>query len=171
MNRIVNTQLSDLPFIYGLFDAAIAYQKRNGYPAWPDYDKNILKQDIAQQLQYKVRVGDDIHGIFSICYRDEVVWRERENGQALYLHRIVVNPIRKGQKLFGTVLSWATRHAQEKHLESIRMDTWADNPRIIAYYQSFGFAVADHYTTPDSEDLPIQQRGNDIVLLEYSLNR
>ena len=168
---IVNTQQEDLPFIYWLFDEAIAYQKRNNYPVWPDYDKEVLAKDIAEQRQFKVLIGDKIGGIFSVCYTDELVWRERENGQAIYLHRIVVNPKMKGQKLFGKVLDWAKHHALEKNRRLIRMDTWADNPTIIAYYQRFGFKIVDYYTTPDSEELPIQQRGNRIVLLEYLLNR
>ena len=171
MCLIINTQPSDLPFIYKLFDEAIAYQKRNGYPVWPDYDKDVLRQDIAQQLQYKVLTDDRMHGVFSIGYTDKMVWRERENGQALYLHRIVVNPKMKGQKLFGKILDWARQHAQEKQLQSIRMDTWADNPTIIDYYRSFGFSIVDYYTTPNSEALPVQQRGNDVVLLEYLPNQ
>ena len=171
MNRIVNTQPSDLPFIYWLYDEAIAYQKRNGYPTWPDYDKDVLRQDIAQQLQFKVLNDGSIHGIFSICYADEMVWRERENGQAFYLHRIVVNPKQKGKRLFGRVLNWARQRAQEKQRSAIRMDTWANNPTIIAYYQNFGFKIVGYYTTPDSEALPVQQRSNDIVLLEYILDQ
>lgn len=170
-HQIINTESVDLPFVYRLFDEAIAYQKRNGYPVWPDYDKDVLQQDIAQQLQFKVLSEGIIHGIFSICYRDEIVWRERENGQAIYLHRIVVNPEMKGKNLFGEVLDWAQQRAQEKQLPAIRMDTWADNPTIIAYYQSFGFKIIDYYTTPNSEALPVQQRGNDIVLLEYLPNK
>lgn len=169
--QVINTEPTDLPFIYRLFDEATAYQKRNNYPVWPDYDKDVLRQDIAQQLQFKVLMDDDIQGIFSICYTDEAVWRERENGQAIYLHRIVVNPRMKGRKLFGKVLAWAKQHAPEKNRRLIRMDTWADNPTIIAYYQGFGFRIVDYYTTPDSNELPIQQRGNRIVLLEYSPNQ
>ena len=170
MHHVTNTQLSDLPFIYWLFDEAIAYQQRNNYPVWPDYDKAVLKRDIENQRQFKVMIGDTLVGIFSICYTDKIVWRERDNGQAVYLHRIVVNPQQKGKKLFGNVLAWARQHAEEKGLTHIRMDTWADNPTIIAYYQRFGFRIVDYYTTPDSEALPVQQRGNDIVLLEYKIN-
>ncbi len=166
---VVNTQTADLPFIYRLFDAAIMYQKRNGYPVWPDYDKAVLQQDVVDQRQFKVVSGDKIAGVFSVCYDDVVVWRERDQANAIYLHRIVVNPDFKGQKLFGKVLRWAEQHAVEKQRPLIRMDTWADNPIIIAYYQSFGFRIIDHFTTPDSEALPVQQRGNRVVLLEYEV--
>ena len=51
---IENTQESDLDCIYQLFDEAILYQKRKGAPAWPGYDKEVLKRDIANQQQFKI---------------------------------------------------------------------------------------------------------------------
>lgn len=165
--QIVNTEKSDLPFIYWLFDEAIAYQKRTNVPVWPDYDKALLKQDIEQQLQFKIIQEQSIACIFSVCYTDKIVWRERDKGNSIFLHRIVVNPNFKGQKQFGKILSFAKKHASKKVIKYIRMDTWADNPTLIKYYQNFGFKIVDYFTTPNSKDLPIQQRGNRIVLLEY----
>ena len=167
--EVVNTRMSDLPFIYRLFDKAMVYQKRNGYPVWPDYDRAVLQQDIKDQRQFKVLTQQGTQGVFSICYSDPIVWRECDQGDAIYLHRIVVNPVFKGQELVRKVLDWARAQAKEQKLPFIRMDTWADNPTMIAYYQRFGFEIVDHYTTPESEELPIQQRGNDIVLLSYTV--
>ena len=88
-------------------------------------------------------------------------------GNSIYLHRIVVNPEFKGQRLFGTILDWAIEHSKQKGLSSIRMDTWAANPTIIDYYKSFGFAFIENYTTPDSEELPVHNRNLALTLLEY----
>ena len=167
--QIINTQATDLPFIYRLFDQAMRYQERNGYPVWPDYDREVLQQDIADRRQFKVMTHRGTMGVFSVCYADPLVWRARDRGNAIYLHRIVVNPAFKGQKLVGKVTDWARQQAKKQGLAFIRMDTWADNPTIIAYYESFGFRVVDTYTTPESDKLPIQQRGNAIVLLEHKV--
>lgn len=164
---IVNTIKSDLGFIYGMFDDAIIYQTKNGFPVWPDYDKEVLKNDIKNKNQFKILINNSIACIFSICYHDKVVWREKDQQDAIYLHRIVVNPKFKGQKLFGKVLEWGKNKSKEMNLKFIRMDTWADNPTIIKYYESFGFKTVGFYTTPDSEELPIQQRNNEIILLQY----
>jgi len=107
--------------------------------------------------------------IFSVCYSDKVVWGKRDEGNAIYLHRIVVNPNSKGHRHFGKVLRWAEMKAKAQSLPFIRMDTWADNPVLIDYYGSFGFKVIDSLITPNSEALPIQQRNNAIVLLEFSI--
>jgi len=167
MHSIVNTVPNDIDFICSLFDAAIEYQKKNGYPVWKVYDKALLQKEIKEKRQYKILIADEIACVFSVCYEDKMVWRERDNGDAIYLHRIVVNPKYKGRQLFGNILQWSQQHILKINRPHLRMDTWADNPNIIQYYQNFRFKIVDYYTTPDDEALPIQQRENDVVLLEY----
>ncbi|MEM8907944.1 MAG: GNAT family N-acetyltransferase, partial [Bacteroidota bacterium] len=75
---IVPTQVSDLPFIYWMFDQAIAYQRRKRYPVWEAYDQEVLQADIAAGQQFKIMEGTTLACIFSICYRDSVVWREKD---------------------------------------------------------------------------------------------
>jgi hypothetical protein len=49
------------------------------------------------------------------------------------------------------------------------MDTWADNYKIIEYYKSFGFVFIENYKTPDTPELPIQNRNLNVALLELAL--
>ena len=171
MNKIVNTEIKDLDFIYSLFEKAISYQKRKEYPVWAGYDKEVLKKDIKTKLQCKIVIENNIACIFSICYSDKLIWREMEKGDSLYLHRIAVNPAYKGQKQFGRILNWSVDHATKRELRNIRMDTWADNPNLINYYKSFGFKIVGNFRTPNSEELPIQQRNISIVLLEFDIKK
>jgi GNAT superfamily N-acetyltransferase len=166
-HEIRNTTREDLPFIYELFDQSIVYQERNGYPVWRNYDKNAIVRDIDSGHQYKVAIDGTMALVFSVAYTDSVIWRQMDRGHSVYLHRIVINPAFKGQRLFGLILAWSKRHLQERGLRSIRMDTWAANPTIIQYYQSFGFVVIENFTTPDSEDLPLHNRNLALTLLEY----
>lgn len=170
MKKIEHTTTTDLEFIYTLFDQAIAYQQRKGYPVWKGYDKNAFRQDIEAGNQYKILIDAQIAIVFSVCYTDKVIWREKENGTAVYLHRIAVNPAFKGQQLFGAILDWTKAHALEKGLAFIRMDTWADNPTILEYYKSYGFSFVENYTTPDSTELPSQHRNLGLALLEMRLS-
>jgi ribosomal protein S18 acetylase RimI-like enzyme len=167
--EILNTEKSDLDFIYHLFDEAIAYQERNNFPVWPGYDKEILRKGIDYFLQYKFVRNNQIGYVFSICYNDKIIWGDKDNNDAIYLHRMVVNPKFKGNKLFGDILQWVMSHPKQNNLRFVRMDTWANNPSIITYYKSFGFKVVGYFKMPDTEELPIQQRNNDIVLLEVEL--
>ena len=167
MIEVINTERSDLEQIFGLFEHSIDYQERKGYPVWRNYDKNAIIKDIADKNQYKVVVGAKTAIVFSVRYSDKVIWRHLDTGNSIYLHRIVVNPEFKGQRLFGTILDWAIEHSKQKGLSSIRMDPWAANPTIIDYYKSFGFAFIENYITPDSEELPVHNRNLALTLLEY----
>ncbi|MBL7991851.1 MAG: GNAT family N-acetyltransferase [Candidatus Kapabacteria bacterium] len=169
---IVNTTKADLEMIYSFFEEAISYQKRKQYKVWNGYDKGALQRDIEAKLQYKVVDNDaNILCVFSVCYADPVIWREKEQQNAIYLHRIVVNPQHKGQKQFEKIVDWAKATAKEKNLRFIRMDTWGDNPQIIAYYTSFGFNFVENYTTPSSEELPSQHRNLYLALLQLEIER
>jgi ribosomal protein S18 acetylase RimI-like enzyme len=166
-HNIRHTTPEDLPFIYELFAQSIVYQERHGYPDWKNYDKDAIVRDIETGHQYKIVIDGAIALVFSVAYSDKIIWREKDLGESVYLHRIVVNPRFKGQRLFGLILEWCQTHIREKGLRSIRMDTWANNPTIIGYYQSFGFKVTEHFTTPDTPELPVHNRNLPLTLLEY----
>jgi ribosomal protein S18 acetylase RimI-like enzyme len=165
--EIRNTEPEDLPFIYELFDHSIIYQEKKGYPVWRDYDKNAIVRDIENKNQYKIIVNAAIAIVFSVAYSDKVIWRDLDKGNSIYLHRIVINPEFKGQKLFGLIVDWAISHIRDKELSSVRMDTWAANPTIINYYKSFGFEIVENYTTPNSLELPVHNRNLALTLMEY----
>ena len=167
--NVVNAELSDLEQIYALFDHSIIYQEKHGYPSWRSYDQNAVIKDVKNKNSYKIVVGSKTAIVFSICYTDRIIWREYDLGESIYLHRIVVNPEFKGQKLFGRILEWTIKHAREKGCRNIRMDTWAANPAIVEYYKGFGFRFVENYTTPDSAELPVHNRKLALSLLEYSL--
>lgn len=165
--KIVNTVTEDLPAIIRLFEDSIVYQERNGYPSWKNYDKGAIIRDIQEGNQYKAVNNQGIGIVFSVTYRDKVIWREKDQGESVYLHRIVVNPAFKGQKLFSLIVEWAKDHIEQKALKNIRMDTWANNPTIINYYKGYGFQIIENYTTPDSDELPVHNRNLALTLLEY----
>ena len=169
--KIVNTTEDDLDFIFWMFEEAIEYQKRKNFPVWNGYDRDVLRKEAREKKQFKIVIENKIAFAFSVVYADELIWREREKGDAVYLHRIVVNPHYKGQKLYGALLKWIINHAQEKNLKFIRMDTWADNPNIIGYYESFGFKFVENYRTPNIPELPIPHRSLHLALLELDLSK
>jgi ribosomal protein S18 acetylase RimI-like enzyme len=167
--KIINTTKDDLDKIFWLFEQAMELHGKNGYKVWDDIDRTALEKDIENHLQYKIVQGDDILCIFSIQYNDPFIWRDRDQNDAVYLHRIVVNPIFKGQKQFEKVLNWAKHFARQNNLKFVRMDTWADNAKIISYYNSFGFEFVGDYKTTNASELPIQNRNLHVALLEMKL--
>ena len=169
--KITHTEPADRAIIHWLFEEAMAYQRRKGYPVWQGFDKKQLQDEMEKGLQYKIVIDGSLACIFSVCYADAVIWGERETGDSIYLHRIVVNPDFKGLKLFGQVLDWAICHALDWGRQYVRMDTWADNPNIINYYLGFGFQFVGNCTTPDTEELAKHYRNQDLALLEMELQK
>jgi dihydrofolate reductase/ribosomal protein S18 acetylase RimI-like enzyme len=169
--KILNTTKEDLDEVLWLFKQAMTLRGKNGYKVWSDIDKIALEKDIANGLQYKIVSGNDILCIFSIQHNDPFIWRDRDQSDAIYLHRIVVNPNFKGQRQFEKVLDWATDFARQRNLKFIRMDTWADNEKIIDYYKSFGFQFIEYYKTPNANELPIQNRNLHVALLEIEFQK
>ncbi|MBX9734995.1 MAG: GNAT family N-acetyltransferase [Chitinophagaceae bacterium] len=168
--EIVNANKNDLPFIYKLFEEAIAFQKANNYIGWLNYDKIFLQKDVENLLLYKVVDNENILGIFSICLSDELIWRDKEKADAIYIHRIVLNRQFTGEKIFKHILNWAIAFAAKKQLSFVRMDTWAANKKLIDYYKSYGFQFVEDYTTADTEDLPIQHRNLNVALLQLHVD-
>lgn len=171
MTEIKNTELSDLTAIFGLFEHSISYQEKKGYPTWRNYDRNAITKDIENKNQYKILIDSTIGIIFSVCYSDKIIWRHLDTGDSIYLHRIVVNPACKGQRLFEKILDWSIHHARQKGRNRICMDTWAANPTLINYYRGFGFTVVENFTTPDSPELPVHNRNLALTLLEYKIEK
>ena len=167
--EILHSTIADLQTIYGLFDLSVDYQKARGYPDWKHYDQNAIRRDIDAGDHYKICIDHKIAMVFSVRYADKVIWRDRDRGDAIYLHRIVVNQDFKGQRLFGDILAWAANHCKRKGLATVRMDTWANNPNLINYYKGFGFEFVENFTTPDSPELPSHNRKLALALLEYKL--
>ena len=166
---IVNTTSEDHPAILRLFQEAMEWHGQEGYKVWASIDVAGLQKDIDQNLQFKIVSSGIILAIFSIQLSDPFIWRGKDHNNAVYLHRIVVDTRFKGQKLFAKILNWACDFARKNKLTFIRMDTWADNSKIINYYQTFGFEFIEYYQTPDVPELPVQNRNLKVALLEMRL--
>lgn len=160
----------DLPLVMDLFNQAIQYQNENKYIGWHSMDNTFIESDIHQGLLYKILSEEKILCVFCICYVDQLIWREREKGNAIYLHRIVLNRKYEGLKIFKVVLHWAIEQARMKNLRYVRMDTWAENAKLIGYYKGYGFKFIENYTTADTLDLPVQHRNLNVALLEYEVS-
>lgn len=167
--KILNTTKNDIDTILWLFEQAMELQGKNGYKVWSGIDKSALEKDIEFGLQCKIVQDSEILCIFSIQLNDPFIWRDRDQNDATYLHRIVVHPNFKGQRQFERVLCWTKQFARQKKLKFVRMDTWADNEKIINYYKSYGFKFIECYKTSDAAELPIQNRDLNVALLELEL--
>ena len=167
--RITHTEIKDLDFACSLYDEAIKYQKEKGYPEYRWDDREVQKQYILDGSHYKVIHEDDIAAIFNVHFQDKTIWRGMDIDTSIYLHGVLINPSFKGQRIFGNILDWTIHFAKQNNKKNIRLDTWYNNPDLVDYYLSFGFKEVEEFQTPSGENVPLNCRGNKVILMEYKI--
>lgn len=166
---IYNTEIKDLNRVCQLWEDAIHFQKSKGFPEYKWDDREKQKQSILKKDHYKLMLRDEIIGVFNLQTSDKIVWREMDKNDAIYLHGVLVDSKYKGQKVFQNVMDLLVSYTQKQNRRFIRLDTWANNPSLINYYKKFGFDVVEEFQTPQSPKVPLNCRGNKVVLMEYDI--
>lgn len=164
--------IADLPRIVELYEEAIAFQRAHGYPHWNALDLAVIEADIAAGAQYALARDGQIAGIFSFCPpspMDDALWQGLQPHAARYINRIIVGRCWQGRALFAPMLAWCEAEVRRLQLDRLRLDTWADNSRLLAYYASFGFVALGARTASDGQDLSPQYRGVRLVIMEKRL--
>ncbi len=167
--RIEDVRPEDLPLVHWIYEEAILYHKRMRYNVWKGYDKEVLALETRNGLLHKLLVNDEIALVFSAIYSDKLLWGDRDQDDAVYVHRLAVNPEFRGKRLFVYVFDWLLKEAKQKGRKYLRLDTWGDNPKMIAYYESFGYQSFNYHKSGDDPDLPSPHRNMFFILMEYEI--
>ena len=140
--KITRSRLSDVSCFRDFWEAALEYQRSARLPLWPLYPTDLIDNEIRAGLHYSAFLPDGrMAGYFSLVLSDPLIWEDQENGDAIYIHRMCVNPACRGRRLAASVLSWAYGYAAGHGRRFVRMDTWADNEKLMKYYADCGFQV------------------------------
>ena len=164
--RIDLATIADLAAACDAYAHARAIQGDQGATLWPVFPDASIVAEIEGGRLYRVTDGDDLAGVFSVAYDDGAIWGERERGEHLYLHRIARAPSYAGRGLVAAVLDWAEAHARAIGRAGLRMDTWASNDALVAYYQRFGFRLVERIRIGVEPRLPPHYHHGEFALLE-----
>ena len=164
--RVEPAALSDLPAIRAAYADARRIQREQNAILWPEFsDESILAEIEAGRL-FRVMDGDALVGVFSVAYEDEAIWGELERGEHIYLHRIARASTSRGKGLIAAVLAWARAHCRALGRAGLRMDTWASNEALVAFYERHGFRVVGRRRIGMEPRLPPHYHGGEFILLE-----
>lgn len=164
--RIEPATAADLPDIHAAYAAGRAIQRAQGFAVWPEFtDGSVLAEIAAGGLQ-RVVDGATTAGVFSVTYEDPAIWGELDRGAHVYLHRIARAPGYAGRGLMDAVLAWARERCRALGRAGLRMDTWADNATLIAYYGRLGFTVVGRRRLDADPRLHPLYHGLELALLE-----
>lgn len=158
---------ADVPAFRRFWESAVSYQQARQLPLWPPFPVEQIESEIQAGLHFSSDFADGaMAGYFSVALSDEIIWAGRERGDAIYIHRMCVNPMRKGSNLTPAVLAWAKGYALSLGRTFVRMDTWADNEKLVEYYIKCGFRYVGDRQLSSAPGLPAHYSHTRLALFQ-----
>lgn len=117
------------------------HMRENGIDQWdenyPDYES--IANDLKTETLFAFRENNQIIGIVVLNESqdeeyDEIDWLTKPTDRSLVVHRLAVDPIHQGKGIARKIMDFAENHAREQQYDSIRLDTFSQNPRNQRFY-------------------------------------
>lgn len=166
--EVLNSQSTDIDIIFGFYDLAVAHQKKVFNKHWQGFSRELVQTEIAEKRQYKILVNGELACVFAVTFNDPLIWGDRDH-DSIYIHRIVTHPGFRGYAFVKEIIKWARKYSLDNGLKYIRMDTWADNEKLLDYYTSCGFEYVGVVTMQKTDGLPKHYEGISLGLFEIAL--
>lgn len=166
--EIKNSTIEDIDSIFALYDQATAYQKMVFHKSWEGFDRAMVTTEIMENRQWKIVIDGQIAGIFALTFNDALFWKEKDKQPSIYIHRIVTDAAFRGVGFVTKIIDWAKGYCLDNGKAFIRMDTWGDNPKLIAYYVKCGFKYVETVNLDNTEGLPAHYKGT-LALFEIKI--
>jgi len=167
---IKNVTASDIEKIFALYKIASNYQReKKTVIVWPDFDREMVVNEIAENRQFKLIVNNEVVCIWAITFSDKQIWEGSNTDSAIYIHRIAVNPNFRGNNYIATIINWAKEYALKKEIQFIRLDTLGDNKNLITHYKNAGFNFLGLFNLKNTSNLPDHYKLAPVCLFEMDL--
>jgi ribosomal protein S18 acetylase RimI-like enzyme len=167
--RIVNSTPDDMAEIFRLYRMATDYQKTKDSACWPEFEAALVAEEIAEGWQWKIVEDNRIACIWAVTFSDPLIWEEKNEDCAMYIHRLAVNPDFRGRNLGVEMLAWAKSYAEENAIKFIRLDTVGENHGLIRYYRRLGFNCLGLTSLKDTSGLPSHYHNKPVCRFEIAL--
>jgi len=166
--QLLPSTLADIDEIFRLYRLAAAYQAATprATVVWPDFERGLVEQELAEGRQWKLMVGDTIACVWAFTFDDPQIWGARNADPAIYIHRIATNPDFRGQSFVVAIVQWATEYAKQEDKKYVRLDTIGENQGLIAHYTACGFTYLGLSALTDTVGLPAHYHNAIVSLFE-----
>ena len=162
--EIQNSIIVDLDFILDLYKSATAYQKERFISYWPEFDREMVVNEIVENRQWKMIIDEEVACIWATAFSDPLIWGDKNIDPSVYIHRITTNPKFRGKGLVKKIVEWSKNYATQNGKKFIRMDTVGENHKLIEHYTSCGFDFLGLSQLTNTDGLP-QHYHNAVVSL------
>jgi GNAT superfamily N-acetyltransferase len=134
----------DIIEVVTLWNRSAAWLRSRGLDQWqyPVKWENI-RRAVADGTCWLVTTGDGrTIGTITVEYTADPYWLSTDDpGDALYIHRMVVDEEARGIELGSALLDWAALKAENLGRFWLRLDAWKSNPALHRYYLGRGFTL------------------------------
>jgi ribosomal protein S18 acetylase RimI-like enzyme len=152
--KIENCTLHDVDAILELYEAARTLQQEKQMVVWPRFDRDFLEKEIEEGRQWKLVQNDTMVCNWAITFEDKEIWEDRDQSDAIYIHRIATHPAYRGQRFIDALVDWAKAYAKSLDKRFVRLDTLGNNTKLIQHYTSAGFAFLGIVRLRNTSSLP-----------------
>lgn len=167
--HIINCVKEDIDGIFRLYDAAIKYQKERYKLYWPEFERDMVTNEIAENRQWKLMIDEKIACVWATTFTDPLIWEERNSDPSVYIHRIATNENYRGKNFVVNIVEWAKKYAFVNDKKFVRLDTTGLNEKLIAHYTKCGFTFLELRKLQNTEGLPAHYHNADVSLFELEV--
>jgi ribosomal protein S18 acetylase RimI-like enzyme len=167
---IINSTINDIDEIFSLYKIATDYMQGRSTVCWPEFERAMVEKEIAENHQWKMIADSKVACVWATTFTDPLIWEERNDDPAVYIHRIATNPDFRGNNLVLQIMEWAKVFAKANNKKYIRLDTVGDNKGLIKHYQHCGFSFLGLYKLKETKGLPAHYENASVSLFEIALN-
>ncbi|WP_433943007.1 GNAT family N-acetyltransferase [Paenibacillus sp. SN-8-1] len=135
--------LHELPLVLNLWKEAGQWLNGKGISQW---DVEALRlEDVLdyyhndQSEIFIARYEGDIAGSLVVLWSDPAVWSDLDDGQAGYIHKLVINRAYAAQGIGKELLELAGEYIADRGRNAIRLDCMEKNKRLNSYYKELNF--------------------------------
>lgn len=168
--HIENSNQSDIDEIFKLYKIASDFQRtKKTVVVWPDFDRNMVTDEIVQKRQFKLLINNKVACVWAITFADAQIWGEKNADAAIYIHRIATNPEFRGHNFVGAIVEWAIPYAKTKQKRYVRLDTIGENTGLIRHYTNAGFQFLGMFELDNVDELPPHYKEGPACLFEIDI--
>jgi GNAT superfamily N-acetyltransferase len=137
---ITRAQPEDLAAALALFEEVRTWMISRSTNTWRPVVLwcDLIERKIAAQTLYLARLDGQVVGTLALGWAAEELWDDRP-GQAGYLAHFATSRALAGSGTGAQMLRWAESEARQAGKIFLRLDCWAGNQALCAYYERAGF--------------------------------
>ena len=134
--------IEEAPVVLNLWKGSAEWLQTINIDQWKPEEFNIehvLKFMNDGSNVYVATIENEIVGTYLITWQDPFIWKELDNSESGYIHKLAVNRNFKGKGIGLELLRSAEEQIRSKGKRYVRLDCMADNTRLNQYYRDAGF--------------------------------